>query len=198
MKKILLIMTMFMVLTTSAFAEISATTIGNAGWDKLSDAQKSEVLQVVANKVVETDKNKISTNDLNNPAKLNEWVDLGKNIGLAFNGAAKELGIAVNDFVNTPVGMITMILIIWHFMGGMILHFVGSILVLVVGLGFVRWHYRTQVEMVEEYSLDKTNIFGNARLVSRTEPSPDNDWKVWYMIIGVITIIGSLVVAFTY
>jgi len=83
-------------------------------------------------------------------------------------------------------------------MGGMILHFVGSILVLVVGLGFVRWHYRTQVEMVEEYSLDKTNIFGNARLVSRTEPSPDNDWKVWYMIIGVITIIGSLVVAFTY
>ena len=191
-------MTMFMVLTTSAFAEISATTIGNAGWDKLSDAQKSEVLQVVANKVVETDKNKISTNDLNNPAKLNEWVDLGKNIGLAFNGAAKELGIAVNDFVNTPVGMITMILIIWHFIGGMILHFVGSILVLVVGLGFVRWHYRTQVEMVEEYSLDKTNIFGNARLVSLTEPSPDNDWKVWYMIIGVITIIGSLVVAFTY
>jgi len=42
MKKILLIMTMFMVLTTSAFAEISATTIGNAGWDKLSDAKNQK------------------------------------------------------------------------------------------------------------------------------------------------------------
>lgn len=196
MKK--LIMIVMLMFATISYADMTAETLNSAGFKDLTDVQKAEVLKVVADKVTATKAAAISATDLNNPAKLNEWVDLGKNIGLAFGGAAHELGIAANDFVKTPVGLITIGLIVWHFMGNMLLHFFGSILVMFVGLGFIRWHYLSQVETQETYSPDKTNIFGNSRLLTRTEPTPDNDWKVWYMIIGVITIIASMLIAFTY
>lgn len=125
-------------------------------------------------------------------------MDLGKNIGLAFGGAAHELGIAANDFVNTPVGMITMTLIIWHFMGGMIMHLVGSILVLVVGMSFILWHFRSQLEIIETFSSDKTNIFGNSRLLTRTRQAVSADWKTGYLIVGFCTILVAIITAFSY
>lgn len=193
-----LIMIVMLMFATISYADITSNTIDSVGWNKLTEPQKAEILKNITDKVVATQTAQIAATDLSNPAKLNEWVDLGKNIGLAFGGAAHELGIAANDFVKTPVGLLTIGLIVWHFMGSMLLHFFGSILVMFVGLGFIRWHYLSQVETQETYSPDKTNIFGNSRLLTRTEPAPDNDWKVWYMVIGVLTIIASMLVAFSY
>jgi hypothetical protein len=193
-----LIMIVMLMFATISYADMTAETLNSAGFKDLNDIQKAEVLKVVADKVTAQKASEVSASDLNNPAKLNEWVNLGKNIGLAFGGAAHELGIAANDFVRTPVGLITMGLIVWHFMGSMLLHFFGSLMVMMVGFGFLNWHYRTQVKTDETYSPDKTNIFGNSRLLTRTEPAPSDEWKISYMVIGVFTIIASMIVAFSY
>ena len=41
------------------------------------------------------------------------WVQIGANIGQMMGGAAKELGIAVNEFSQTSLGEVTMVMIIW-------------------------------------------------------------------------------------
>ncbi len=49
--------------------------------------------------------------------KLNQWAEFGKNLGSGLVATARELGVAANDFVKTPVGMITAGIIIYRFVG---------------------------------------------------------------------------------
>lgn len=49
---------------------------------------------------------------VNNPEKLNEWTDVGIKVGQALSSTCKELSIGVNDFIQTPVGKLTMFLIV--------------------------------------------------------------------------------------
>lgn len=48
---------------------------------------------------------------------VSEWATVGKNIGEGLVGAAKELGIAANEFANTNVGKMTIAVLLWHFFG---------------------------------------------------------------------------------
>lgn len=58
--------------------------------------------------------------------KVNQWVDLGKNVGLALVSTAKELGVAADAFLQSTTGKITVALIFWKIMGRDVLHmFVG-------------------------------------------------------------------------
>ncbi|NTW13908.1 MAG: hypothetical protein HGA31_02660 [Candidatus Moranbacteria bacterium] len=66
--------------------------------------------------------------------KVNEWVDLGKNVAIAFTSAAKELGIAADAFLNSNTGKLTAALIIWKVLGQDVLHFIigGTLLVVLI------------------------------------------------------------------
>lgn len=46
-----------------------------------------------------------------------KWAELGKSIGVGMVSAAKEIGVAANQFIQTDVGKITAAVIIWKFMG---------------------------------------------------------------------------------
>lgn len=48
---------------------------------------------------------------------VSEWAKVGKNIGEGLVGAAKELGIAANEFANTNVGKMTIAVLLWYFFG---------------------------------------------------------------------------------
>ena len=61
---------------------------------------------------------------------VKEYVAVGKMIGEAFASCAKEIGVAVNDFVQTPVGKITGFLIVYKIIGRDILHFAVGFLFL--------------------------------------------------------------------
>lgn len=60
------------------------------------------------------------------PERLNEWAEKGKGIGMAIGSAAKELGIAANDFLKTDAGKMTMGIILWKMLGHDITHFIGG------------------------------------------------------------------------
>ena len=49
--------------------------------------------------------------------KYSQYLELGRAAGVAITEAAKGTGIAVNDFVDTKAGMITVALIGWHVAG---------------------------------------------------------------------------------
>ena len=49
--------------------------------------------------------------------RVEKWVSIGNQIGQAIGGACKELGVAVNDFIVTPAGVLTVTLIVWEVVG---------------------------------------------------------------------------------
>lgn len=204
MKKIL--MTSLLVFFTSiGHASIGTDSIGNAGWSDLTDAQQAEILKAVADKVVnnqqEEQKKKQEQQtqkqeELVDPKKMDDWVSLGEHIGLAFGGAAKELNIAVNDFITTPVGMMAMVLIVWNFIGQTILHIFGSLIILIVGFGFLRWHKRSMVDTKREYDPERKDWFGRSLLVSEEQDAISDGWKFTYWLSALIIIVGSSAVLF--
>lgn len=49
---------------------------------------------------------------------VNEWIQVGQGVGAGLASAARELGIVANEFAQTPVGQITIALIIFKVAGG--------------------------------------------------------------------------------
>lgn len=60
---------------------------------------------------------------------LNEWATLGKNIAEGLGAAAKELGVAVNDFANTDTGKLVTFLLVWKFFGAEFVDLLSSYLI---------------------------------------------------------------------
>lgn len=66
--------------------------------------------------------------------KLSQWAQVGVDLGKGMVAVAKELGIAVNDFAKTPVGILTAAVIIYKLMGRDIIHYsVGFTFIVVFG-----------------------------------------------------------------
>lgn len=67
--------------------------------------------------------------------KLDEYAALAKSISTGLADTAKNLGIAVNDFANSPVGKITEFVIIYKVIGNIFVHYLlGALWFLIVGL----------------------------------------------------------------
>jgi hypothetical protein len=148
-----------MALSSMAFA-LNSNSVGQAGFDRLSESQKADIIKQVADQASGTSaQGKIPT-----PEKVGQWLDLGPKIGQMIGGAAREVGLAVNDFVKTPVGQLTMVLIVWHFIGSSIIHILGAFVVLIVGTWAVRRYF--SVERRIEYDTDKVDIFKRSRIAS--------------------------------
>lgn len=84
----------------------------------LSDAAQAEL----ALKAAELRKAALETPIIPDVAEMEKYVSVGEQIGKALAITAKELGIEVNNFASTPVGMIAIFLIVWHFFGNMVVH----------------------------------------------------------------------------
>lgn len=79
------------------------------------------------------------------------WGELGANMGRAAVGAAKELGVAANDFIQTPAGKITMGVVIWKLIGEDILSVLvgGSIFIVGYALAFYMFFFARYADYVK-------------------------------------------------
>lgn len=192
---------------------INSNAVGSAGWDKLSEAQKADVLSSVA-KAAEgsglgSGAGAVATAvATSTPQKVSEWVDVGTKIGQGIGGAAKEVGIAVNEFVKTPVGMAVMGIFVWKFMGGVIVHVVGGVLVWLFGFGFVIYLQRITCRITKEYGEPRTllgfipigrPVTKYVRDVPRDrEGDVDSGYvAAWILCYGVVLMLG-LITIFSY
>lgn len=184
-----------MAVSFSAFAGNDSETVRNAGFARLSEAEKAEVIKMVADKA--------ASKDASVPAALTEdkvekWVKIGSNIGQGLAGAAKEVGVAVNDFSQTPVGQLAMLLIVWHMIGAQLIHVLGGILIWIVGIAIIRHMVARAYPSKITYSKEVKNMFGNY-VVEKVEPMAisDDNAAGWLFAYGVVLIAG-LIAIFTF
>jgi len=140
-----IIMVVMMLSMTVANAEYLDVNVGS-----LSETQKAELSVQIA-KMKEAAKTipspKVSA------AQVKEYSALVTAIGSGVKDTAVQLGVAANDFVKTPVGMLTAGLIAWNYVGETILGVaVGGVWFLVMISGWVYFYRRlVLIESIEYY-----------------------------------------------
>lgn len=177
----------------NAVAALTTDSVSNAGFSRLSETEKAEIIKQIADKA--SDKTSVTAPS---EEKVEKWVKIGSQVGQGLAGAAKELGVAVNDFAKTPVGQLTMMLIVWHMVGGVIVHIFGGILIMVVGLWFIYFMFKRAYPDKVTYSKEHKNIFGNFAVenVQRT-PVQDDNAAGWLLAAGIV-ILAGLITIFTF
>lgn len=140
MKKFILAVMMFF--SVAAFAGTSSSSLDVSG---LTPQQTAALSEQINNMKTDSADKLVS--------KVDKYVDVGERIGKMMGGAAKEVGVAVNDFVKTPVGLMTAGLIVWHYMGGMMVHVISGWAFLIISFSLLFWYSRRVSTMVIEYDI---------------------------------------------
>lgn len=88
--------------------------------------------------------------------ELSQWISIGEQIGKSLAGCAKELGVEVNNFVQTPVGKLSACIIVWKLLGRDVMHFGFGFFFLIMSLSI--WLY-----LFRKLCIVKTITFGEAK-----------------------------------
>lgn len=187
LKKILCIIAIMAASSAHAYVE---NPVASSGWDKLTAAQKADIQKQVA---LAAESAASPTLDVK---KVDEYVVLGERIGKMMGGAAKEVGVAVNTFVETPVGKWTMAMIIWKFMGNAIIHVAGAAMILVFGFTFLMILLRRRYPLDVEYKPDLfLGVFSRKLSVKRKQLEDGDTW--FFSICGAVVTGAAMIVLFT-
>ena len=178
---------MMVVMSSMAFAgeRVSIDT------SKLTAEQKEQLGKMVVQDSPKTD------GELD---MLEKAARFGQIIGSGIGAAARELGIAVNEFSQTTPGRVAMLILIWKYMGDAILGVTVGIPVLVLGM-WVGWkmvHRGRQRNYTREYVYVPVlwGLFNRRKLAKEvynrnSESSESDDWM---QTIGYFCMIMSVVV----
>ncbi len=147
-----------LLIPVTALADETTVTIDLS---KLDPAQATAVLE--AKKKIEALSQPVV--EVVNTEKLNEWADVGLKVGQALSSICKELSIGVNDFIQTPVGKLTMVLIVWKVVGIELWNIVGGITVWVAMMSLVWYSFRF-FHMTKKIT---TYDHGNPKMVARVD-----------------------------
>lgn len=123
-----------LVLLCLLFVAGHASAAGNDRYqdlDGLTELQKAQIATQVAQAKI---KSNGQDSDTPTPQKISQWATLGTDLGKALVSTAKELGVAVNDFIHTPVGKIAAVIIIYKLVGKDVIHLgFGSVFLVIAG-----------------------------------------------------------------
>ena len=191
MKNIILtIVGVALLFSTVAFAEVNPNTHG------LSDEQKATL-------VLQIEKMKRDSADaalpipVIKPDTVKKYAEIATIISSVLTTTAKELGVTVNDFIKTPVGILTAGVIVWQYVGNDILGIIiGGMWML---LGTIFWLYiyrRAAILDTVEYYHKEAREDGKKKVIPYTETNDiSGEYKtfLWGMFI-VIQGIGLLII----
>jgi hypothetical protein len=132
-------------------------------------------------------------------AKVSQYVEIGKGVGQGLGTAAKELNIAVNDFAKSPVGQVTMALIIYKVVGAKLIGVLGSIIWFSIMLPlwtvyFTKTCYANKVEITYDPATGKRT----GKKV--TPPDPDDGaiagYRLMFLVVLAVISVSGFVMAF--
>lgn len=186
---------------------LNSETVKSAGFSKLSEAEKAEIVKLVADKAAAAeatikkspiDFEKVVDAVTPTPDGMDKWLNVGERFGKMIGGAARETGVAVNEFVNTPVGLLTAGLIVWNYMGSMLTHVFGAIMILIIGFTYLRYMVNRSVDWEYTYDKERRNIFGNAIVIAKTRSELSEGAVAGFTFCGAVVIAAAMIVMFTY
>ncbi len=129
-----------------------------------------------------------------------KWAEAGKGLAVGIVAAAKEAGVAVNEFAATPVGKITTAIIVWKMLGKDILDIFLGFFFLLVLLPAAALVYRSAMteSVVRENKPILFGLFGLTRsvVVSRkwnTNSETTIPLTLCYIFLSVIMLIAGIV-----
>lgn len=188
MKKFLMALAV-LAMVGSANAQVSSRSVLDAGFDKLTEVQKAEILKQVAQQAQES---KSPMANVATVDKVEKWVQVGSNLGKGLAATAKELGVAVNEFATTPIGMLATALIVWHLIGGVLVHIFGGILMLIVGFMAIRFVVNRSYPFEYTYDETKRTIFGGFPVKTKRVKELSSD-MVGFIALASAVVMGSSV-----
>lgn len=175
-------------------SKLSVNTVAEAGFDKLTAEQQAQIVQsIAASQSKESDV--IDTVD--------KWVNVGERIGKMVGGAAREVGIAANEFVQTDVGKMTAAMIVWNYMGAdvvdVFVHVVGGTAFIFIGLTWIFIVMRRSQDTKIVYSTTEKNWFGNYVVIGNERDALTSDQQFGFtgaaafvLVVGMIAVLTAL------
>lgn len=189
MKKILIVAAAFAVLLSGPAVAgtqsgLTANTVMNAGFDRLTETQKADIIRQVAASATP------ATNTEDTIDKIDRWSQVGANLGKGLAATAKELGVAVNEFAATPMGKVATALIVWHIMGASIMHIIGAFLIWGIGIVAIRYIVERSYPTKYTYDLENKNVFGNHPVKTKVRDELSSEMVV-VLVISHAVVLGA-------
>lgn len=120
---------------------------------------------------------------------LHEWGELSEQLSKTLTTTAANMGVVANDFINTPVGVLTASVVVWHYVGESALGFIVGSMVFFVGSLMLYLIISNSREVRIKYDLTTKNWFGNHPIEHYSKSSIDFDVIVM-VAIGLLMLIG--------
>lgn len=169
--------------------------------DNLTDIQKHQIEELAAKLKQEAARAKANGTDIasvSTAKKVDEWVGVTEHLGKALAGTAKELGIAANDFLQTPAGLLTAGVIVFKMFGGLIVHAAGGIVILMIGGALFVTILRRSGDITYTYALDKQTWWGGKVLLKKEQKKMNDDDACVLIVTAIVTTSLFLIVVFSY
>lgn len=180
MKKMISAAVVAMMMASAVAQTVTTDQARYLDLSKLTTQQKADLMKQAAQ--METAKNSGASEAARE--EINKWSELGVGMGKAAVSAAKEIGVAANDFVQTPLGKITMAIVVYKIMGKDLIKALvgGSILVLMMTIATIL-AFRKKGDVKYENIPVLGGLWVKKRLISY---SPDGDTTMWHFVAAVV------------
>lgn len=122
------------------------------------------------------------------PERATEWGDVANTFASAIGNAAKQLGIATNEFLNSPAGILLALVLLVNYAGGAIFGFPFTIFSMYIMYSIIRWSMTQDVKYEPVQCF--WGLFTYHRKTYAVNPDRMSDGKV---ITVIITGIGLLI-----
>jgi hypothetical protein len=174
---------------------LGSSSIDSAGFARLSEAEKAEVIKSVADRAATKDF--MGNTSVPTAEKVERWVTVGASIGKGLAGAAKEVGVTVNEFAVTPVGQLTTVLIVWHMMGNQIVHIFGAIAIWILGYSILYFLFNRSNPTEVTRSTTEKNIFKNYAITGTDRSHVSGDVVAAYLAASAIVMGLGIIILVT-
>lgn len=176
---------------------LSVSAFAGGSWVDTSELTKEQAAEVA----LQVEKIKSQKTSATSPVETisatarkeaSAWGELGGNVGKALVGAAKEVGVAANDFASTPLGTVVTAIVVYKLIGVAMIKLIVGSGILLFGGSIVTYLMFTRFGEVK-YEV-KPYLFGlwNRKVV--VERNEDDDALSRRMLSLALTIIVTLLI----
>lgn len=173
--------------TGMAYADISA--------NGLTPAQRADMEAQIASLKAKNVKDGADINmngvasvaNVSDPQQLEKYAQFGEAIAKSLGSAAKELGVAVDEFMQTGTGTLVMVLVVYHFFGSDII----GILTCFIIIPLMLWMFNKFRTMLKIEGYKETDT-GKVIPIIKSELSEDE--TIGYVVLCIGTFISIMIV----